>query len=182
VLRPDPNIIMVGEIRDAPTAELALRAALTGHLVLSTLHTNDAVSVIPRLRDMGVEPYLLGAVLRGALAQRLVRKVCRSCAHSARPDARERALLKKHGLTATRLVRGAGCDACGGTGFKGRTAVVEVFGSDERVEEMILRGERAPAITEYLASKGFQGLATNGLALAVRGITTITEVEGAVVS
>jgi general secretion pathway protein E len=180
VLRQDPDVIMVGEIRDTPTAELSLRAALTGHLVLSTLHTNDAVSVIPRLRDMGIEPYLLAAVLRGALAQRLVRKVCRSCARSAKPEARERALLEEYGLTATRLVRGSGCDACDGTGFKGRTAVFELFASDDRIEEMILRGERASALTEYLASKGFRPLAQNGLALAVQGVTTVAEVEKAV--
>jgi general secretion pathway protein E len=182
VLRQDPDVIMVGEIRDSPTAELSLRAALTGHLVLSTLHTNDAVSVIPRLRNMGVEPYLLAAVLRGAIAQRLVRIVCPSCRRSVKPDARERAILKKHGLTATKLVHGRGCEACNGTGFKGRTAVVELFRSDERVEEMILRGERAAAITAYLESKGFQGLARNGFSLAIKGITTVAEVQKAVVN
>ena len=182
VLRQDPDIIMVGEIRDTPTAELSLRAALTGHLVLSTLHTNDAVSVIPRLRNMGVEPYLLAAVLRGAIAQRLVRMVCRACRQSAKPDARERAILKEHGLNATKLVHGRGCDACNGTGFKGRTAVVEIFKSDEQVEEMILRGDRAATITAYLLEKGFQGLARNGLFLARNGVTTVAEVEKAVVN
>ncbi|HEY9594398.1 MAG TPA: GspE/PulE family protein, partial [Spirochaetia bacterium] len=110
VLRQDPDVIMVGEIRDAATAELAMRAALTGHLVLSTLHTNDAVSVIPRLRNMGVEPYLIAAVLRGAMAQRLVRTVCPSCRVSRKPDERERALLKKYGIASARLVRGKGCE------------------------------------------------------------------------
>jgi len=180
VLRQDPDIIMVGEIRDAATAEISLRAALTGHLVLSTLHTNDAVSVIPRLRNMGVEPYLLAAVLRGAMAQRLVRRVCRACARSRKPDVRERAVLRQHGLTAPRLVHGEGCDACNGTGFKGRAAVVELFRSDPTVEEMILRGERAAAITAHLETKGFRSLARNGLALAIQGFTTIAEVEKAV--
>ncbi len=180
VLRQDPDIIMVGEIRDAATAEISLRAALTGHLVLSTLHTNDAVSVIPRLRNMGVEPYLLAAVLRGALAQRLVRRVCGECSRSRKADARERALLRAHGLTAQRLAHGEGCDACGGTGFKGRIAVVELFRSDATVEEMILRGERASAITAHLVTRGFRDLARNGLALAVKGITTVAEVERAV--
>jgi type II secretory ATPase GspE/PulE/Tfp pilus assembly ATPase PilB-like protein len=182
VLRQDPDIIMVGEIRDAPTAELSLRAALTGHLVLSTLHTNDAVSVIPRLRNMGVEPYLLAAVLRGAMAQRLVRRVCPSCAKPRTPDTRERALLKEHGLKAAKLRHGAGCDACSGTGFKGRVAVVEMFRSDPTVEEMILRGERASAITAHLETKGFRSLARNGFALAIKGVTTVAEVEKAVQS
>ncbi len=182
VLRQDPDIIMVGEIRDGPTAELSLRAALTGHLVLSTLHTNDAVSVIPRLRNMGVEPYLLAAVLRGAMAQRLVRRVCPSCAKSRAPDARERALLQEHGLSATKLRHGAGCDACSGTGFKGRVAVGEIFGTNATVEEMILREERVSAIAAYLETKGFHSLARNGFALALKGVTTVAEVEMAVQS
>jgi type II secretory ATPase GspE/PulE/Tfp pilus assembly ATPase PilB-like protein len=180
VLRQDPDVIMVGEIRDTPTAELSLRAALTGHLVLSTLHTNDAVSVIPRLRDMGAAPYLLAAVLRGALAQRLVRTVCPSCARPAKPAAHERALLKEYGLSADRLVRGRGCDACDGTGFRGRTAVVELFSTDPRIEEMIVRGERQSVVADHLAAKGFRPLAYNGLALAVKGLTTVAEVEKAV--
>jgi general secretion pathway protein E len=180
VLRQDPDVIMVGEIRDTPTAELSLRAALTGHLVLSTLHTNDAVSVIPRLRDMGVEPYLLAAVLRGALAQRLVRRVCRSCARPGKPVPRERALLASHGLSAARVVRGIGCETCNGTGFRGRTAVVELFASDARIEEMILRGERASVVADYLVAKGFRGMAANGLELAAKGVTTVDEVEKAV--
>jgi type II secretory ATPase GspE/PulE/Tfp pilus assembly ATPase PilB-like protein len=182
VLRQDPDTIMVGEIRDAATAELSLRAALTGHLVLSTLHTNDAVSVIPRLRNMGVEPYLIAAVLRGALAQRLVRTVCSSCAKPHKPDAREKALLKKYGLTTSRLMRGKGCEACNQTGFKGRTSVAEIFVPDEIVEEMILHGERASAIQEHLVKTGFRSLAQTGLEKAARGETTIEEVERAVIS
>ena len=180
VLRQDPDVIMVGEIRDAPTAALALRAALTGHLVLSTLHTSDAVSSITRLRDLGVEPWLIAAVLRGALAQRLVRKVCPSCVRPAKPLARERALLAAHGLAPARLAGGEGCEACGGTGFRGRTAVVELFAVDERIAETIARGGRAPEVEAYLCAHGFQGLARNGLALAAKGVTTVAEVEKAV--
>jgi type II secretory ATPase GspE/PulE/Tfp pilus assembly ATPase PilB-like protein len=183
VLRQDPDIIMVGEIRDTPTAEIALRAALTGHLVLSTLHTNDAVSVIPRLRNMGVEPYLIAAVLRGALAQRLVRKVCDACRRSRKIEVRERAVLREHGLSAPqRLIQGAGCDECSGTGYRGRTAVVELFRSDPTVENLILRGEQVSAITAHLEARGFRSLARNGLALALQGVTTIAEVERAVQS
>ena len=182
VLRQDPDIVMVGEIRDAPTAELSVRAALTGHLVLSTLHTNDCVSVIPRLRNMGVEPYLLAAVLRGAMAQRLVRKICKSCARPVKATPEEKALLKTHGLIATKLSRGKGCDECSGTGFKGRTSIVEAFASDEAVEQMILKGERPSAIVSYLETKGFKSLMQNGLEMAVAGVTTIAEVQQAAVS
>ena len=182
VLRQDPNIVMVGEIRDSPTAELSVRAALTGHLVLSTLHTNDAVSVIPRLRNMGIEPYLLAAVLRGAIAQRLVRRICTSCSRHVKPTREQRELLKKHGFPQAGLSRGAGCEACGGTGFKGRTAIVEAFSSDEAVEEMILTGERSSAIAAYLKSTGFMTLLQSGLAKAARGETTLAEVESAVTS
>jgi len=182
VLRQDPDVIVVGEIRDAPTAALALRAALTGHLVLSTLHTSDAVSSITRLRDLGVEPWLIAAVLRGALAQRLVRKVCPSCIRTAKPLARERALLAAHGLAPVRLARGAGCEACDGTGFRGRTAVVELFAVDERIAETIARDGRAPEVEAYLGAHGFRGLVRNGLALAAKGVTTVAEVEKAVMS
>ena len=182
VLRQDPDIVMVGEIRDSPTAELSVRAALTGHLVLSTLHTNDAVSVIPRLRNMGVEPYLLAAVLRGAMAQRLIRKTCPGCSRAGKPTREEKELLTRNGLSATSLHHGRGCDACGGTGFKGRTAIVEAFSSDETVEEMILKGERASAIAGFLSTKGFKTLFQNGLLMAVQGLTTLAEVESVVMS
>ena len=180
VLRQDPDIIMVGEIRDAPTAELSMRAALTGHLVLSTLHTNDAVSVIPRLKNMGVEPYMLAAVLRGALAQRLVRRICPKCSKPLKPDANQKEMFKQHGLTVTRLRRGVGCDASAGTGFKGRIAIVEAFASDETVEQMILKGDRASAIAEYLQTGGFRSLTRTGLEMAMKGLTTAEEVEKAV--
>jgi type II secretory ATPase GspE/PulE/Tfp pilus assembly ATPase PilB-like protein len=182
VLRQDPDVIVVGEIRDAPTAALALRAALTGHLVLSTLHTPDAVSAITRLRDLGAEPYLVAAVLRGALAQRLVRRVCPSCTRTARPRAHERALLSAHGLTAAHLASGAGCEACDGTGYRGRTAVVELFAVDERLADTIAHDGRGADVEAFLKKRGFRGLATNGLALAAEGLTTVAEVEMAVMS
>ena len=182
VLRHDPNVIMVGEIRDPATADIAVRAALTGHLVLSTLHTNDAVSVIPRLVNMGVEPYLLGAVLRGALSQRLVRQVCENCCQPVSASAEEQAVLERHGLAMDRLRRGAGCDDCGGTGFRGRTAVAEIFISDPEVEAMIARSEQLAAITAHLQARGFRPLIHAGLLKASRGTTTTDEVEKAVLS
>jgi type II secretory ATPase GspE/PulE/Tfp pilus assembly ATPase PilB-like protein len=182
VLRQDPDVIVVGEIRDAPTAALALRAALTGHLVLSTLHTSDAVSAITRLRDLGAESYLVAAVLRGALAQRLVRRVCPSCTRTARPRAHERALLSAHGLTAAHLASGTGCEACDGTGYRGRTAVVELFAVDERLADTIAHDGRGADVEAFLKKRGFRGLAANGLALAAKGLTTVAEVEMAVMS
>jgi type II secretory ATPase GspE/PulE/Tfp pilus assembly ATPase PilB-like protein len=181
VLRQDPDIVMVGEIRDTPTAELSVRAALTGHLVLSTLHTNDAVSVIPRLKNMGVEPYLLAAVLRGAMAQRLVRRLCPECSKPTKPTTGEKELFKRFDLPVTRLRHGGGCEACGGTGFKGRIAIVEAFASDENVEQMILKGDRASTISEYLETRGFKTLLRNGLEKAIKGLTTVEEVQKAVV-
>lgn len=182
VLRQDPDVVMVGEIRDAPTAELSVRAALTGHLVLSTLHTNDSVSVIPRLKNMGVESYLLAAVVRGAMAQRLVRRICKSCVKPHPVTSEEKALLARYGLSAKQLFKGEGCDACNKTGYKGRISIVEVFASDDTVEQLILKGERPSVISEYLESKGFKSLVKNGFEAAIKGVTTIEEVEQAVVN
>ncbi len=177
VLRQDPNVIMVGEIRDTPTAELAVRAALTGHLVLSTLHTREAVSVITRLRNMGIEPYLLAAVLRLSVAQRLVRRVCPECRDEVRPSAAERDLLARHGLPPGPLFRGRGCRACHGMGYRGRVGLFELFLSDERVEEMIVAGRREAEIAELLRSRGMRPMILDGLEKALRGSTTLAEVE-----
>jgi type II secretory ATPase GspE/PulE/Tfp pilus assembly ATPase PilB-like protein len=150
VLRQDPNVIMVGEIRDAPAAEIALRAALTGHLVLSTLHTNDTVSAIPRLVNMGIEPCLIASVLRGVMAQRLVRKICPHCREETPPSAEERRLLDRAGFRGAALYRGAGCPACEHTGFQGRTLIAEAFASDPGLEELILNREKAAALEAFL--------------------------------
>jgi general secretion pathway protein E len=176
VLRQDPNVIMVGEIRDSATAELAVRAALTGHLVLSTLHTTDAVTVIPRLRDMGVAPYLLAAVLRGVVAQRLVRTVCGECAVRRKLRAAESDLFRRHGLAAKWTRQGKGCDACGGTGFRGRTCIAEAFSVDRSIEELVLRAGDTAALRRHLARKGHRDLMAAGLSKVVRGETTPMEV------
>jgi type II secretory ATPase GspE/PulE/Tfp pilus assembly ATPase PilB-like protein len=177
VLRQDPNVIMIGEIRDTATAEIALRSALTGHLVLSTLHTNDAVSVIPRLINMGIAPYLIAPVLRGAAAQRLVRKICPHCKEPEKPGAETLRLFKAAGISPDTLFRGRGCAACGNTGFLGRTVVAELFEGDPELEERIIRGENTGALKAYLRDRGMQTLMQEGLRKAAEGITAISEIE-----
>jgi type II secretory ATPase GspE/PulE/Tfp pilus assembly ATPase PilB-like protein len=181
VLRQDPNIIMVGEIRDGETAELAVRAALTGHLVLSTLHTNDALSVIPRLIDMGVEPYLLAAVLKGALAQRLVRKLCARCCGERPVEPGETALFQAYGLRSPDMLRiPGGCDECAGTGYRGRMALGELMVTTPELEELIGKEASFGDLKALCESRGFRSLILNGLDMVIAGVTTLREVEGAV--
>jgi general secretion pathway protein E/type IV pilus assembly protein PilB len=178
VLRQDPNVIMIGEIRDTATTELALRSALTGHLILSTLHTNDSISVITRLENMGLEPYLIAAVLRCSVAQRLVRKVCQSCRKKAAINAQTRALLSKYKITADAVYESAGCPDCEYTGYKGRTVISEVFTMDKNIEEMIIERQSIAKITQYAkAHTGMISITANALQKAADGITTLREVE-----
>ena len=177
VLRQDPDIIMVGEMRDSGTAEIAVRAALTGHLVFSTLHTNDAVSVINRLKNMGIETYLIAGVLRGAVAQRLVRKICPDCRETVKMNLSQRKIFEKNGFTADSIYEGKGCKLCNGTGYKGRIAVAELFCMDRKIEEMIINEETTDTILSYLDKKGMKTVLQSGLDLVVKGLTTIEEVE-----
>ena len=178
VLRQDPNVIMVGEIRDNATAELALRSALTGHLILSTLHTNDSVSVITRLENMGLEPYLIAAVLRCSVAQRLVRKICPSCRKEIAASGQLRSLLKKYAIDGDCAYESSGCPSCDYSGYRGRTVISEVFTVDKTAEEMI--AERKP-VTEILryatAHTGMRTMTKNALQKVADGITTMREVE-----
>lgn len=177
MVRQDPDIIMVGEIRDTETADIAIRSALTGHLVFSTLHTNDACEAIPRLLDMGVEPYLAASALRGIVAQRLVRRICPSCKESrlARPE--ELAPLRQElgELEAAELSHGKGCRACKQTGFVGRTAIAELLLIDERLQEAILRRAPAAQIRE-LAGPTMMTMRRAGCRKVLRGLTTAEEV------
>jgi general secretion pathway protein E/type IV pilus assembly protein PilB len=177
VLRQDPNVIMVGEIRDTATAELALRSALTGHLILSTLHTNDSVSVITRLENMGLEPYLIAAVLRCSVAQRLVRKICPSCGKKVPVTGQVQSLLKKYGVTGDAVYESTGCPVCENTGYKGRTVISEVFTVDKAVEEMIAGRQPVTEIARYAAEAGMGGMAKNALQKVVDGVTTLREAE-----
>jgi len=182
VLRQDPNVIMVGEIRDAVTAELALRSALTGHLILSTLHTNDSVSVIARLEDMGLEPYLIAAVLRCAVAQRLVRKVCPHCAKKAPIPQKIQTLMKKHKVEAKNtMLIATGCETCGHTGYHGRTVIGETLVIDQTIEEMIIRQKSSAEISKYAETAGMNSLASDALRKLADSITTLSEIEREVI-
>jgi type II secretory ATPase GspE/PulE/Tfp pilus assembly ATPase PilB-like protein len=177
ILRQDPDIILVGEIRDAETAEIACRAALTGHLVFTTLHTNDAPSTITRLMDIGVPPYLVSSVLTGIIAQRLVRKVCGNCKHPARPDAGGIVGL---GLSAVSLaggnfMAGKGCVKCQETGYKGRTGVFETLVMNQRLHDLILRQATEEDIRLVAQESGMRSLVQDGLDKAKQGITTVEE-------
>ncbi|MDL2228718.1 GspE/PulE family protein [Treponema sp. OttesenSCG-928-L16] len=177
VLRQDPNVIMVGEIRDTLTAELAMRSALTGHLILSTLHTNDSVSVIPRLTNMGIEPYIIAAVLRCSAAQRLVRKLCPLCAKESPMDKRTRSLCKQYGVPEGTEKKARGCESCGHTGYKGRTLIGEVLMVDTLVEDMIARGSPAGEILSYARGQGMRTMAEDGLMKVASGLSSMAELE-----
>lgn len=178
LLRQDPDILLVGEIRDVETARIAAQASLTGHLVLSTLHTNDAVGAIIRLVDMGLEEYLIAAVLKGIMAQRLVRCLCPECRQPYRPEPgllRQSRLagLADHDLA---LYRPLGCEACGGTGYRGRTAIAELLLVDERMSRCVIAGADATALLSEARAGGFVDLHSDGLAKAAAGITSLDEV------
>jgi general secretion pathway protein E/type IV pilus assembly protein PilB len=177
VLRQDPNVIMVGEIRDNPTAELALRSALTGHLILSTLHTNDSFSVITRLENMGIEPYLIAAVLKCSVAQRLVRKCCPYCGGKTSADKKTKALFSKYQIAADSMIRAEGCAACDFTGYKGRTIISEVFVVDSVIEEMIIEKKSSAEILRHAVKKGMISMARDGLQKVADGVTSLSEVE-----
>jgi type IV pilus assembly protein PilB len=177
-LRQDPNIILVGEIRDFETAEVAIKAALTGHLVLSTLHTNDAPSSINRLMNMGIEPFLVASSVNLIAAQRLVRRICASCKEPI--DVPDQALMDAgfpaQEAKSIKLFRGKGCERCNGTGFKGRVALFEVMDVDEEIRELILSGGSANELRQQSLQNGMIGLRASGLQKIREGMTTMEEV------
>lgn len=174
-LRQDPDIIMVGEIRDAETVEIALRAAITGHLVLSTLHTNDAVSSISRLVDMGIEPYMVAVSLMGVISQRLVRKLCPQCSMSYKPESHELKLLGLQGGDYT-FRKPVGCPYCNNSGYKGRIAVHEILIIDRGHRELISRNASTSELMEYSIKNGMSTLRTECIRLLNSGITSLNEV------
>ena len=177
-LRQDPDIIMVGEIRDYETAEIGVKAALTGHLVLSTLHTNDAPSTVTRLLNMGIEPFLVSSSLNLVLAQRLSRRVCANCSEEVKvlPKALSDAGMKPERLKHVRLRRGKGCDECNRTGFRGRVALYEVMPVREEIKDLVLRGGSALDIKREAARLGMKTLRQAGLTKVEEGVTTLEEI------
>ncbi len=176
ILRQDPDIVMVGEIRDKETVEIAIRASLTGHLVLSTIHTNDSIASITRLLDMGVEPFLVTSAINAVVAQRLVRRVCRDCAEKQQPTIREIEIFQNHGLEADIITRGKGCPSCGMTGYRGRMAIHEVLVVDDKIKNVINRGGTAAEIREIAQANDTIFLIDDGLIKVKEGSTTTEEI------
>ncbi|MDI6604168.1 MAG: GspE/PulE family protein [Thermoanaerobacteraceae bacterium] len=175
ILRQDPNIIMIGEIRDRETAEIAIRSAITGHLVLSTLHTNDAASSITRLIDMGIEPYLVSSSVVGIIAQRLARKICTNCMISYDASDREKELLgidKNEGLE---LRRGRGCTVCNKTGYRGRIPIYEIMTINQEMKELINQKISSDIIEDKAINNGMRTLRKSAKKLVIEGMTTIDE-------
>ena len=177
-LRQDPDIILVGEVRDFETAEVAIKAALTGHLVLSTLHTNDAPSSINRLMNMGIEPFLVASSVHLIVAQRLVRRICNNCKEPLEipPQALENIGFDKAELATLRLFKGKGCERCTGTGYRGRLGLFEVMPIDEELRELVLSGASAAELRTKAEDNGMISLRLSGLQKIRDGATTIEEV------
>ena len=180
ILRQDPDVISVGEIRDGETGAIAIRAAITGHLVLSTLHTNDAVSAIDRLVDIGVEPYLISSALRGVISQRLVRKVCPHCKKAYRPEAEELAMLGLPENANVQFYRGEGCQECYHTGYKGRRAVFEIFMLNGRIRRMVTEGAKYDALLRAAVETNFVTMRENCRNLVLRGEISAAEAARAI--
>jgi type II secretory ATPase GspE/PulE/Tfp pilus assembly ATPase PilB-like protein len=177
IVRQDPDIIMIGEIRDLETAEIAIQSALTGHLVFSTLHTNDAPSALTRLLDMGVEHFLLSSTVRGILAQRLVRVICPSCKEidntaTAREELKHLGLPDNDGP----IYRGRGCEVCSNTGYYGRIGIYELLVIDEEIRKMVLKDVDSTQIREVAKERGMMTLLEYGLQRIKDGVTTLSEV------
>lgn len=176
ILRQDPDVIMVGEMRDAQTAETAIQAAMTGHLVFSTLHTTDAIGAIPRLMDLGVPDYLVAATLEGVLAQRLVRRICDDCRAAYQPPADQVALVSGRPTGGRELTHGVGCESCRGTGYRGRVGLFELLRVDDAMKDAITRGMRRAEISRLAEESGMRSLRADGWQKVLAGVTTVEEV------
>jgi general secretion pathway protein E len=179
ILRQDPDVIMIGEIRDIETAEIAIQASLTGHLVLSTLHTNDSASAVTRLIDMGIEPYLISSSVVAVIAQRLLRVICPQCKQPYTPNGQVISLWGQGGAASTiggQLYKGAGCENCLETGYLGRTGICELLTIDDDIKELISKRQGSHVIKEAAVQKGMTTLREDGLRKALAGETTLEEV------
>jgi type II secretory ATPase GspE/PulE/Tfp pilus assembly ATPase PilB-like protein len=180
-LRQDPDVIMVGEIRDRDTAEIAIRAALTGHLVFSTLHTNDSAGSINRLLDMGIEPFLVASSVEGIVAQRLIRRLCPACRKPVEIDQSKREFLKGEGfpveeLSSATIYEPNGCDECRGSGFKGRTGIYEILIVDDHIRPLIIERAASSVIKREASKRGLRTLRDDGWKKVLAGVTTVEEV------
>ena len=177
ILRQAPNIVMIGEIRDAETADIAMEAALTGHLVFSTLHTNDAPSAVTRLLDIGVKPFLVASALRAAMAQRLVRAICEQCREAYTPTDRELKMLGQFSATLPdRMYHGAGCDRCGKSGYKGRKGIFEIFKVDDAIQRLIFDHAPATLLRQRAREMGMRTLREDGMLKVANGMTSLSEI------
>ncbi|MFI4982395.1 MAG: GspE/PulE family protein, partial [Nevskiales bacterium] len=178
ILRQDPDVIMIGEIRDLETAQIAVQASLTGHLVLATLHTNDTTSAVTRLVDMGIEPFLLASSLTGVLAQRLVRRLCPACKRAAPADAAEVELAKfENRIAPATLFHAVGCPACNQSGYQGRMGIYELLEMDDALRRMIHERAADQTLRDYaLGSAGMRPLREDGLRWVASGDTTLEEI------
>jgi type II secretory ATPase GspE/PulE/Tfp pilus assembly ATPase PilB-like protein len=176
LLRQDPDVIMVGEIRDVETAKTAIEASLTGHLVLSTLHTNDAPSAITRLINIGVEPYLIGSAVNGVLAQRLVRKICEHCKQPAKANATVSDHLAMQGISEDQIFEGAGCDKCRGIGYAGRLGIYELLVLNDQLRDRIAGNPNVTEFRRMCVEGGMVTLRQDGFRKVTQGLTTVDEV------
>lgn len=175
-MRQDPDVMLLGEIRDEETAQIAVRAAITGHLVLSTVHTNDAVTAIPRLLDLKLDTFLLSSALTAVLAQRLLRKICPHCREEYMLNEEEQEVFSLHGFDLQHGMRGTGCAKCNGSGFMGRVSICEILVIDDGIRQMIFEGSSTGAIVEAARKRGMRSLLEDGMLKASEGVTTVAEV------
>jgi type II secretory ATPase GspE/PulE/Tfp pilus assembly ATPase PilB-like protein len=176
-MRQDPDIIMVGETRDLETAEICVRASLTGHMVFTTLHTNDAPSAVTRLVDIGIAPYLLSSTLSLVVAQRLIRKLCERCREAYEPISEIR---NRFGITEELLYRAKGCEACASTGYKGRLGVYEVMTLSRELRDVVAKGAIAHILKDQATAEGMSTLWDEGLKKVRAGLTSLEELEGVI--
>ena len=177
LMRQDPDVILVGEVRDAETAEMAFRAAMTGHQVYTTLHTNSAIGALPRLRDIGIIPEIMAGNIIGVVAQRLVRKLCNYCKVAYKPDERDLAMLSnREGIVPDKIYKGKGCTACDHSGYKGRLAMLEILKMNTDLDDMLAHGATTKEIRNAAYEQGFFTLADDGVRNIINGITSIKEV------
>ena len=177
IMRQDPDIILVGEIRDEQTAEMAFRAAMTGHQVYSTLHSNSALGIVPRLLDIGISPDIMAGNIIGVVAQRLVRKLCPHCKQAYTPDGIEKTILNKFDDKTVTLFKAGSCTRCDHQGYKGRIALMEILKMDPDLDELIVRKASYRQLSQMADQKGFRSLAYDGMAKVVEGITSLDEIS-----